>query len=72
MKTAVATTRVSRPRFKFFSETISELKKVVWLTRREALYLTALVLLISLAVGAILGVFDFAFTRLVDNVFLGG
>ena len=47
-----------RPRFKFIGETIGELRKVVWLTRREAVYLTALVLLVALAAGIILGALD--------------
>ncbi len=58
-------------RFKFIGETISELKKVVWLTRREAAYLTFIVLLVSLAAGIVLGAFDFGFTSLVDKVFIG-
>ena len=52
-------------------EIINELKKVVWLTRREAAYLTFLVLLVALIVGILLGILDFGFTRLVDNVFIG-
>ena len=58
-------------RFKFIRETISELRKVVWLTRRELVYLTALVLIVAGVVGVILGVLDFGFTRLVDGLFLG-
>ncbi len=58
-------------RFRFFGETISELKKVVWLTRRELIYLTTLVLITAAVAGLILGVLDYGFTRLV-NVFLGG
>ena len=61
----------SGSRFKFISDTIAELKKVVWLTRREAAYLTVLVLIVSVTVGAILGIIDFVFTKLVNNVFLG-
>jgi len=61
-----------RSRFRFIGETIAELKKVVWLTRREAAYLTFLVLVIAVTVGLILGAFDYGFTRLVDTFFLGG
>ena len=61
-----------RSRFRFIGETIAELKKVVWLTRREAAYLTFLVLLVAITVGLILGAFDYGFTRLVDTFFLGG
>ncbi len=61
-----------RSRFRFIGETIAELKKVVWLTKREAAYLTFLVLVVAITVGLILGAFDYGFTRLVDNFFLGG
>jgi len=58
-------------RFKFVGETISELKKVVWLTRREAAYLTFLVLLVALAAGIFLGAIDYGFSSLVDKLFIG-
>jgi len=61
-----------RSRFRFIGETIAELKKVVWLTKREAAYLTFLVLVVAVTVGLILGAFDYGFTRLVDTFFLGG
>ena len=60
------------PRFKFISETIAELKKVVWLTRQEVAYLTVLVLIIAATVGLFLGIVDFGFTKLVNDVFIGG
>lgn len=58
-------------RFKFFSEIINELKKVVWLNRREAAYLTALVLIVALAAGIVLGAIDYGFSALVDKLLLG-
>ena len=61
----------SGSRFRFISETIAELKKVVWLTKREAAYLTALVLIVTIAVGLILGAIDYGFTNLVDKLFMG-
>lgn len=57
--------------FSHIGEILNELKKVVWLTRREAAYLTALVLIVSIVAGIVLGALDFGFTGLVDNVFLG-
>jgi len=60
-----------RSRFRFISETIAELRKVVWLTRKEAMYLTFLVLVIAIAASIILGGIDLGFTRLIDNLFLG-
>ena len=72
MKSRSATTKRRGLRFRFISETIAELKKVVWLTRREAAYLTVLVLIVAITVGLILGVIDYGFTRLVNDLFLGG
>ncbi|OGO07000.1 MAG: preprotein translocase subunit SecE [Chloroflexi bacterium RBG_13_56_8b] len=65
-------TATKRSRFRFIGEIIAELKKVVWLSRREAAYLTFLVLVVTVAVGIMLGAFDFGFTQLVDKLFLGG
>ena len=57
--------------FNYIGEIINELKKVVWLTRREVAYLTVLVLIVSIAAGIFLGAVDYGFTDLVDKVFLG-
>jgi len=65
-------TATRRSRFSIFGEIIAELKKVVWLTRREATYLTFMVLIVAIIVGLILGGFDYGFTNLVDKLFLGG
>jgi preprotein translocase SecE subunit len=67
-----STAKTGKPRFKLFSEIISELKKVVWLSRREALYLSLLVILLSVALGLILGAFDYGFVQLAQRVFVGG
>ena len=66
-----STTKRSSSRFRFISETIAELKKVVWLTRREAAYLTALVLIVAITLGIVLGAIDYGFTNLVDKLFIG-
>jgi len=60
-----------RSRFRFIGETITELKKVVWLSRREVIYLSTLVLIISIAAGLFLGAIDFGFAALVEGVFVG-
>ncbi len=67
-----ATAKRSGPRFRFISETIAELKKVVWLTRREVTYLTIIVLIVAITVGLVLGIIDYGFTKLVNDVFIGG
>ena len=64
------TTKQSGSRFRFIGGIISELKKVVWLSRREAIYLTALVLLASITAGLILGLFDYGFASFFDKFFL--
>ena len=64
-------TKRSGLRFRFITDIIAELKKVVWLTRREAAYLTLLVLVVSIAMGLFLGAVDFGFTNLVNKLFLG-
>ena len=66
-----AITKRSGSKFRFIGDTIAELRKVVWLSRREATYLTVLVLIVSIAAGIILGVVDYGFTGLVEKVFLG-
>jgi len=66
-----STAKKGGPRFKFISETIAELKKVVWPTRREAAYLTFIVLVVAVVIGLLLGVVDYGFTQLVNNLFLG-
>ena len=60
----ITTTKRSSSRFRFISETIAELKKVVWLTRREAIYLTALVLIVAACAGVVLGALDYGFSEL--------
>jgi preprotein translocase subunit SecE len=61
-----------RSRFRFIGEIVAEMKKVVWLSRREAAYLTFLVLLVTVAVAIMLGAFDYGFTQIVDKFFVGG
>ena len=57
---------------RYISEIANELKKVVWLTRREVVYLTGLVIIVTVITGIILGSLDFGFTQLIGKVFIGG
>ncbi len=59
-------------RFGFISDTISEMKKVTWLTRREAIYLSGLVLFVAVSVGIILGLIDLGLSSLANQFLLGG
>jgi preprotein translocase subunit SecE len=58
--------------FRSFGEIINELKKVVWLSRREVLYLTGMVLIVTIIAGIVLGALDYGFSQLVNKVFVGG
>jgi preprotein translocase subunit SecE len=57
---------------RYFSEIFNELKKVVWLTRREIVYLTGMVLIVVIITGIVLGALDYGFTELVNKFFIGG
>ncbi|HAS27908.1 MAG TPA: preprotein translocase subunit SecE [Dehalococcoidia bacterium] len=57
--------------FKLFGNVIAELKKVTWLSRRETIYLTGLVLLVAVIVGLILGGIDWIFSLLIEKIFIG-
>ncbi|MBI2846704.1 MAG: preprotein translocase subunit SecE [Chloroflexi bacterium] len=59
-------------RFKFFKETISELKKVSWPSREEATRLSTMVIVISVVVGFFLGAVDQIFTWLARIVMFRG
>ena len=61
----------SSSRFGFIKGIIAELKKVVWLSKREVAYLTAIVLIVAIAAGIILGAIDYGFTNLVNELFIG-
>ncbi len=59
-------------RFRIFGDVIGELKKVTWLTRRETVYLTSLVLAVAVFMGVVLGIIDWGFSQIVDKLFIGG
>ena len=48
---------------RYLRETIGELKKVNWPTRKEATNLTIIVLIVTVGMSAFLGLLDFLFTR---------
>ena len=49
---------------RYLRETRSEIRKVVWPTRQEAINLTIIVIVVTVAMSAILGLIDFIFARL--------
>jgi preprotein translocase subunit SecE len=61
-----------RSRLAFVRDIIDELRKVTWPTRREAIRLTIMVIIVCAVVGIFLGAIDYGFSELVAKVFLGG
>jgi preprotein translocase subunit SecE len=49
---------------RFFQETIGELRKVSWPTRREAIRLTWIVIGVIIVMAAVLGGLDFVYSKL--------
>lgn len=54
---------------RYFGETSGELRKVSWPTRREAWYLTIVVLIVTGIMAIILGGFDFIFSKFFEWLF---
>lgn len=53
----------------FFKEVRQEMQYVSWPTKKETIRLTAIVIGVSLAVGAFIGLLDFSFTNLLSLIF---
>ncbi|MCI0439026.1 MAG: preprotein translocase subunit SecE [Chloroflexi bacterium] len=56
--------------FRAFGDIVAELRRVTWPTRQETFRLTLMVIAVSAAIGAFLGLVDLGFARLF-NVILG-
>jgi preprotein translocase subunit SecE len=54
----------------FFGEVISEVKKITWPTREEAIRYTITVIILTLIVAIILGLFDYGFQYLLEKFVL--
>ena len=52
----------------FISDTIAEMKKVTWLSRREVIYLTSLVLIVAVVAAVVLGLIDLGFSELIKVI----
>lgn len=70
--TPVNKKKTSVPRVRLFSDILAEMKKVTWLSRRELMYMTGLVILVTVVMALFLGILDYGFARLVNDVFIGG
>jgi preprotein translocase subunit SecE len=71
MTTHAAVAKPAGNRFiRFFTGIWAEMKKVVWLSRREVTYLTLLVLAVTIAIGIILYALDLGFSTAVDKLIM--
>lgn len=50
----------------YVSGILDELKKVTWPSRRETIRLTLVVIIISLIIGAYIGIIDILFTKVLE------
>ncbi len=60
--------RIASP-VQFVREVIAELKKVTWPTRAETMKLTVVVIVLSFAVGAFIGILDITFLKITSLLF---
>lgn len=60
--------KISSP-VQFIREVIAELKKVTWPTREETIKLTAVVIVLSVVVGAFVGALDITFLKITTLLF---
>ena len=51
-------------------DVISELRKVVWPKREDVMHLTFVIVIVTLMIGAVLGLVDIGFSWLVDKTLL--
>lgn len=59
-----------RGRLQFFVEIYGELTKVTWPDRQTAARLTLLVIAVAAVMGVFLGLWDLAFSEIVERLFL--
>ncbi|MFA5840991.1 MAG: preprotein translocase subunit SecE [Candidatus Paceibacterota bacterium] len=52
----------------YFEETKTELKHVIWPSRSQTLYYTAIVILLSIVISYYLGIFDFIFSLVLQKI----
>lgn len=59
-------TKSTAPRLQLMSEVVAEIKKVTWLSRREIINLTIMVLIVTVVVALLIGGIDYGFSYLIQ------
>ena len=49
---------------RYLNETVGELRKVTWPTRKEATNLTIVVIIVTIFMSALLGILDYIYTQI--------
>jgi preprotein translocase subunit SecE len=57
-----------RPRF--LMDVVSELRKVIWPKREDVTHLTFVIVIVTILIGAVLGLIDISFSWLIDKAIL--
>jgi preprotein translocase subunit SecE len=57
-----------RPRF--LMDVVSELRKVIWPKREDITHLTFVIVVVTILIGAVLGLIDISFSWLIDKAIL--
>jgi preprotein translocase subunit SecE len=52
----------------YFKETNTELKHVIWPSRRQTIFYTLFVIILSILIAYYLGIFDFIFSKGLEKV----
>jgi len=55
----------------YIKETKTELKHVIWPSRRQTLYYTLIVIILSVVIAYYLGIFDFIFSQGLQKIITG-
>lgn len=71
-KKPVASQKKQNPITRYFRETVGELRKVNWPTRKEATQLTAIVLIVVSLMSVLLGVLDYVFSQIMGFIIAAG
>ena len=67
-KSAKKSGKSSNALVRYFHETRGEIRKVTWPTRQESQRLTAIVLGVTAVMSLFLGILDFAFSNLIQEL----
>jgi preprotein translocase subunit SecE len=52
----------------YLKETRTELKHVIWPTRKQTFYYTLIVIVLSVVIAYYLGIFDFIFSQILQKI----